>query len=493
MVEIGNKLQAVENYFSSFNYLQPNTSNGYLHVYLTYITSTQVSGLYNRDTSSIYLNLSSYGLYLSTISHEYYHAIQNAYNSSLPLYFKESSAEYASFMYLKDTNNYYGIDASMYSDQYNYFVEDTNLLADENKYMYRYFILYHYFGITYCNGNLLATLRSYMYNYSSNNNTDPVGIYSDILAIINNSLDFSDVFKSFIAVCYPGVRMDSTLTDFIMCNGNYENESHPHTLYNSSYYETETLQSYGYKIIPVIGKDFTFGHLYISFENIGSDIEITLVSKDSDLDYFNNTLYTGSDNTLNYVFDDFSSYDCICNNETVTIVAYIILTNTGSTSQNVTIDYSTQYRTHDKAKYYIKNVVSNYYISNTSSNLFQFVKTSNANYKQKFEFFKIYGNVYKAKRIATDNSFLCITAASTSNDSNAYVLADISNSYYELYFDEINDGLYEIRLNYNQNLKLCIIDDNIGSESGNTLTDYGNICFKQSSATNYRRWRLYAI
>ena len=496
LIVIGQKLLNVETYFSNFNFANPSTTNNQLYIYIVFAgNGCTIEGTYNCTTKSIYLNIANLDyenpdFEYEVIAHEYFHAVQDCYGY-INNYFDESTASYASFMFLKENNLINSYSNNSYKNSYNYFVENSALINGNIVYMYSVFIFYYYLGVEYDDGNLLSLLRTFIIQYGSQMVMSEMDMFNGIIYTINPYLNFDDVFNDFIAVCYPGIRIDSSISwlSHYASNGyvQYEQENHDNIVSDSSYYGLKQLQSYGYYIMPIIANNCTYGQINISFEDIGSDINIKVVSKKKNLSYSYNSLVTGSDGSKNLTINDFCSYECIYN-QNVTIVAYVILTNTGSTAESVTISYSTYYKPYNNVHYYIKNVVSNKYISTSAyNNVFQYQKDSD--YYQKLAFVYVTTNVYQVKFDSFNDNYL--SAQSLNSVSNAISNLNNNSYYNELLFTEINNEYYTIRLFYDTNYFLNVNGNYSGSEMSNLITDNGNIYFNNGNNINYGKWRLY--
>ena len=496
LIAIGQKFLDVEAYFSNLDFSLPSTTNNQLHIYIVFGgDGCLVEGEYLPSTKSIYLNISyanlqNHDFKYEIIAHEYFHAVQDCYGD-INDYFDESTAAYASFMFLKDNSLFDSNSQNYYKDLYNHFTSNSELLCNEKYDKYSAFIFYYYLGVEYDDGNLLSKLRSFIIQYGSQQSFTTIEMFNGIIYTINPYLNFDDVFNDFIAVCYPGIRIDSSISwlSNYASNGyeQYEVENHDNIVLDTSYYGLKQLQSYGYYIMPIIASNNTYGQINISFEDIGSDINIKVVSKKKNLSYSYNNLVTGSDGSKNLNINDFCSYECIYN-QNVTIVAYVILTNTGSTAESVTISYSTYYKPYNNVHYYIKNVVSNKYISTSAyNNVFQYQKDSD--YYQKLAFVYVTTNVYQVKFDSFNDNYL--SAYSLNSVSNAISNLNYNSYYNELLFVEINNEYYTIRLFYDTNYFLNVNGNYNGSEMSNLITDNGNIYFNNGNNINYGKWRLY--
>ena len=476
-----------------FNQPHTNSLISSLIIYITYFDDLGTYGEYDPDTGFIYLNKARWSSPEETVSHEYFHSIQNSYLHSSPVAFHETSATYASLQYCLD-NNYSFSD--LMEQKYSYFfIKNEPTKFYEDKYYdglyypdtlkgYSNFIFICYLAYEYCNGDALSLLEDYYSSLSSSqsNYYDCIDI---LISLINSNLSFEDVFNDFIEVVYPAKLIDSdlgVLDDF--GNDTYEKDVLIQKYNEESYNQSIVMPKRSYYVFSIIAPSNTYGKLNISFSNIGSDINLSALYKTADSVYHNVSFVTGGNGSKNYSLDNFCSYEIIDNNNEVMVIN-IHISNGSNTSQNIYFSYYFDFKVHDNAIYYIINCESEYLISSSfySGNLYQ---SSNSNLLQKWIFKKQNNGSYIICLFNDDDYHFVVD--SINSNSNCY----LSNSYTYYYrFIITNYTYYNTMCLYdNQMYYLASYDLSQGSPTGNLINSSGNVITYYNHAGNLSMWKL---
>lgn len=529
---IADILYDVENYYIGSMLCQyPSSENNGLlyiaffdgdydsHAFASIISGTNNSYIY-ISTNCFSGNLQYYLRY--TLAHEYYHTLQNLYFGGKTItnmvWFFESSAEAASFIYLNQCTDLSNEEKSYLSNvkqnsirlfclnsAFNTFSATDSLTTLTNaNYRYYSFVFPLYIHQVYGGW---STFKKIFDRGNLLNSFDGLNIYVDTLNYDcnYNITSFASLYQDF-------------MTFFIDAKNNYNISSSFSTIFDDNrIYNSNVMvndyDSFSSKTVsPLSFAVYRFDHknkthlkntvvLEFSGDNIAtisSNTKVVIKRGNTTTGYTNVTSYnissTNSVNTYNITFG-LNVYDyCV-----------VMVINKGTSSYNCSLSYDATYLPYDGAEYMIGCV-------NGSSIKYMTIPLDEYNCTTVFrnvylhdELLNNLGQCFMIKENASGQYYILTKATSyypedfpnmriDINNSNIHTICDGYNNDSIFGFYNVNSYYFKIyKYNYSTNV-IKAVNFNNGSNSLNQLSSNGNIILSSSFNNTYlEKWRFYPV